>query len=375
MRLRHIGMAAVALCTTACMAFMACMVFAGTPTAWAATQHPAHDPAHGSAPVSVRTLPATTLTKKVTLPDTSMDSPALSSVFFAHIGSESALAWTGTDTAHHLNVETSLDGVTFGSKRILSETSPFRPDVGLSAPNSPVTVAWTGTDTHHSLNVLYDVYGAFGAPKKLTLFTENSFTAPALLVKPGSPGQASSSMFLAWTGTDDNHSLNILPITVAASGLEPGQKTTMSHFSSNAAPHLAWQGPNTSTPTVVLNWTSRALQLTLATSTDGVQFSPDQGVGLPETSAFAPQTVNITFFPGPPGPADWIGWTGTDAAHHLNLQSTTSFPTFTSPATTKIILSDTAFGGPSLAFNTDGQLAWTGTDAAHHLNIATFSVQ
>jgi hypothetical protein len=57
----------------------------------------------------------------------------------------------------------------------LPETSPFRPDVGLSAPNSPVTVAWTGTDTHHSLN--------------------------------------------------------IVPTTVAASGLEAGQKTTLPHFS------------------------------------------------------------------------------------------------------------------------------------------------
>jgi hypothetical protein len=102
---------------------------------------------------------------------------------------------------------------------------------------------------------------------------------------------------------------------------------------------------------------------------------PAQGVGLPETSQFAPQTVNITFFPAAPGPADWIGWTGTDAAHHLNLQSTTSFPTFTNPASTKTILGDTAFGGPSLAFNFDGQITWTGTDAAHHLNIATFSVQ
>jgi hypothetical protein len=50
----------------------------------------------------------------------SIGSPALSSVFFAHIGSESALTWTGTNAAHHLNVETSLDGVTFGSKRILA---------------------------------------------------------------------------------------------------------------------------------------------------------------------------------------------------------------------------------------------------------------
>lgn len=179
-------------------------------------------------------------------------------------------------------------------------------------------------------------------------------------------------MFLAWTGTDPNHLLNILPIAVTASGLVPGQKTTLSQLSSNAGPHLAFREPNTQTPTVVLNWTTPALQLRVATSSDGVHFSPDLGVGLPETSDFAPDTVNITFFPAAPGPADWIGWTGTDPGHHLNLQSTTEFPDFTNPAGTKTTLGDTALGGPALAFNFEGQIAWTGTDPAHHVNIAKF---
>jgi hypothetical protein len=144
MRLRHLALAVIVLVPTAIAAL------GGTASAWAAAQHPTH--------ISARTLPATTSIKKVTLPETSVDGPALSSVFFAHLGSESALGWTGTDAGHHLNVETSLDGVTFANKRTLSETSPFRPDIGLSAPNSPVTVAWTGTDTNHSLNVLYDVF-------------------------------------------------------------------------------------------------------------------------------------------------------------------------------------------------------------------------
>jgi len=77
---------------------------------------------------------------------------------------------------------------------------------------------------------------------------------------------------------------------------------------------------------------------------------------------------------GATGPGDWIGWTGTDPAHHLNLQSTTTFPTFTDPAGTKTVLDDTALGGHAVAFNVDGQIAWTGTDSAHHLNIATFPV-
>lgn len=350
------------------------MISAGAAPRQAAAHALAHfqRPTHTAAPVRPAILSAplgtTHLTDRVTLPETSIDGPALASVFFAHIGSRSVIGWTGTDPAHHLNVETSFDGLHFSDKRILTETSPFRPDVQMSAPGSPVTIAWTGSDRNHSLNVLYDVYGAFGTPKKLTLSSESSFTAPALLVMLGSPGQGSSGMFLAWTGNDTNHSLNIMSITVANGALVPGPHTVLPQFSSNAGPHLAWLG---SSSTVVLNWTSRAQQLKVATSPDGVTFSPSQGAGLPEASAFAPDTVNTNFF-GEANPRDWIGWTGTDPAHHLNLQWTLTFPQFVNPAATKTVLSDTALGGPALAFNFGAQIAWTGTDAAHHLNVAKF---
>jgi hypothetical protein len=40
-------------------------------------------------------------------------------------------------------------------------------------------------------------------------------------------------VLLAWTGTDANHSLNVLPIAVSDSGaLVPGTKTILSQFSS-----------------------------------------------------------------------------------------------------------------------------------------------
>ncbi len=175
-----------------------------------------------------RVLPATHEIGKIVLPETSIDGPALSSIFVPNRVSESVIAWTGTDAHHLLNVETSADGLHFGNKTTLRENSPYRPDVALTAPGGAIVVAWTGTDANHSLNVLYDVYGT---PKKLTLFNENSFTSPAILVGPG--------MYLAWTGTDANHSLNVLKLSVTASGLVPGPKTVLSQFSSDAAPHLA----------------------------------------------------------------------------------------------------------------------------------------
>lgn len=353
MRMRHLTASVVALLTAAVLAS------GSTAPAWAAPQHTALPAARAvpavRAMLATPAAPAARVISKNVLPETSIDGPALSSSFVPGGASASVVGWTGTDPAHHLNVETSTDGLTFGNKLTLGETSPFRPDVHLSVAGGPVTVAWTGTDPNHSLNVLYDVFGA--SPKKLTLFHESSISAPAVTL-------IGAFIFLAWTGTDPNHSLNVLPITFSGPSLVPGTKTVLSQFSSNAGPHLARRGANT----IVLNWTSRTLQLQVATSQDGVHFFP---ASLPETSAFAPDTSSLEPFIGVSN-REWIGWTGTDAAHHLNLQSTTTFPQFTNPASTKTTLADTAFGGPALDFNADEQIAWTGTDSAHHLNIAKY---
>jgi hypothetical protein len=314
----------------------------GPASARAAAQHPVT--------ASAQALPAAHLTTKVILPESSIDSPALDSLPTGG-ENESVIAWTGADVSHHLNVETSADGLHFGHKLTLNETSSFRPDVAISSVGGPVSVAWTGTDANHSLNVLYDVYGS--NPKKLTLSNENSFTAPALLAGPG--------FFLAWTGTDANHSLNMLSLNVTSSGLVPGQKTVLSQDSSNAGPHLA----RGSATVIDLAWTSGALQPTLAAATEPERLQP--GVGISELSAYAPDVFAIGPFIGA-GNLQWLGWTGTDPDHHLNLESTaTHFP---GP---KTVLDETALGGPALSFNHGNQIAWTGTDAAHHLNIAKFA--
>jgi hypothetical protein len=342
MHLHHRAASAVALLVTALL------TLSGTAPAWAAAQSPAA--------VSARTLPATSLTNKTILPDSSIDGPALAS-----IGNESVLAWTGTDALHHLNVETSTDGLHYGNKLTLHETSPFRPDVALATQGGAVAVAWTGTDAHHSLNVLYDVYGS--SPKKLTLRNENSFTAPALLIGPG--------FFLAWTGTDAHHSLNVLSLSITASGVVPGTKTVLSD-SSDAGPHLG----RSSATVMDLLWSAPTQQLMIATGTQPAFLQPSfqTGAAIEETSAAAPDSFALGPFIGA-GNQEWMGWTGTDAAHTLNLQPTMTYPNFPNPAATKTILSDNAIGGPAVSFNSavnKNLLAWTGTDSHQHLNIATF---
>ncbi len=78
-------------------------------------------------------------------------------------------------------------------------------------------------------------------------------------------------------------------------------------------------------------------------------------------------------------PHDWLSWTGVDSLHHVNVQYTTSFPSWPS-AGTRATLPETALGGPVMGFEytapSTGQfvVAWTGTDAAHHINIAVIGV-
>ena len=288
--------------------------------------------------------------QKVTLNETSINAPG----FYgnAQLNTGEVIAWAGTDTAHHLNVMTSTDGLHYGHKITLGETSSNRPGVVQmsSSAGGAVAIAWRGADAAHKLNVLFDVYGS---KKKLTL-NQTSFTGPAITVFNG-------NLLLAWVGTDANHSLNVLPITMPS--LTPGTVTTLPQFSASTGPTLT-VFTVASTTTVVLSWATPTSKLDQATSTDGVHFTSGVGNSLPETS---PSSPDMLHFQSEGGPEFWIAWTGTDSVHHLNVKWTSTFPTWTGK---KTVLPEAALGGPELAFNQGVMIAWTGTDSAHHLNIA-----
>jgi hypothetical protein len=318
-----------------------------SPTATATATHTA------TATPTVTARAKVTETAKVTLRDTSIAGPGFSA------GVD--IAWTGTDDDHHLNLRRGTDGLHFPSKFIFPETSPVGPSV-LEGPipgaaDHTSSLAWTGTDADHHVNV------EFGSPfgTKLTLH-ETSFAAPAI-----SFGTSTHEWLVAWTGTDANHSLNVLSITSSSAGTPVvGRKTVLTQFSSDAGPSLV--GGATS---VVLGWSVRGTQrLNLAESTDGVHFTSALGSGLPQTSAEAPQFLQTGSSSG------CIAWTGTDSTNHLNVQCTTQLPQFPNPAQTKTVLPETALGAPGIfaaSVNVPGippfEIAWTGTDAAHHLNV------
>jgi hypothetical protein len=126
---------------------------------------------------------------KVTLGESSYAAPAL-----AGSSSMILLAWTGMDNARSLNVISSSDGIAFGGKATLGESSSAAPALAGSATG--FSLAWTGTDSAHSLNIIRALGGA-----KETL-PDTSNLAPALTLFNG-------QLALAWTGMDSASHLNV----------------------------------------------------------------------------------------------------------------------------------------------------------------------
>jgi hypothetical protein len=310
------------------------------------------------------------LLNKVTLSgETSIDGPALASrvdTFEGKTEFNTVIAWAGSDAAHHLNLmESASDpakgALSFGAKRTLNDTSPMRPAVLRMSPASGgVTIlAWTGSDASRTLNVLWNAYDVSGTQQvRLTLWGQTSIGAPSLAFW-------GNGFVLAWTGSDANHSLNLLPLSFGT--LHHGTQTVLPQFSSLTGPTVS-QYVNASSARLVLNWTTKTQHLNLAYSTNGASFTNAIGAaGLPQLSAKAPDSV---YHQREGGPEYWLAWTGTNAAHSLNIQWTTHWPQWPDPTTTKSVLTDTAFGGPAVAFNDGFLIAWAGTDGAHTLNVA-----
>jgi hypothetical protein len=176
--------------------------------------------------------------------------------------------------------------------------------------NGNLCVAWSGTDSKHHLNIACADPVSGGFQTQVT--NQLSAFAPALAVYRG-------ALWMAWTGTDSNHTLNIEQVhMVSGNTLSLDAYVVGNNDASSQAPALA------------------------AASITGVQ-----------------QLV--------------IAWTGTDSHHHLNVASSgdVTGPTAWSWSGT-FTLNQLASGGPSLAtWNNTLYIGWSGTDGNHSLNLAS----
>lgn len=314
---------------------------------------------------------------KVTLGDTSIDGPAI----MATNRPATVLAWTGTDTLHHLNVMPSSDGLQYSNKHILPETSLWRPaiafiDSARGAPYGTIVLAWTGTDTSHTLNIAFIRMPDYTVVRKITFWGENSFTAPALATING---DFNSDVYLSWAGTDPAHTLNVLHMATAANPMT-FDKHILWGWSSISRPNIAtdhsYNGTAGTSP-LILSWTGSNHRIYFAGTTDRVHWTMAPGSPLSQQSAWAPCMIG---FYAPGLPDHWLAWTGSGATstRSLNVQYTLHYPAWTD-ANSSATLPETAISSPALAYNGDSTtgevlIAWTGTDNYHHLNVAAVTL-
>jgi hypothetical protein len=290
------------------------------------------------------------------LRDTSIDGPAFwsQSAYRLPGGSfdpATVLAWTGTDRSHHLNVETSQDGLNFQNKVVLNETSIARPSVIVvpAASGNVVVIAWTGTDRSHHLNVIYDVYGS---AQKVTL-SESSLYSPSLAYFGG-------QIWMSWAGTDGGRTLNVLAL--GPQGLVPGVKTILWSYGSHAAPELT---PDPTDNLLLLSW-----QMASTTHVDFFQSSDGSNwtLGIPAPfGAATPFSPAMMVINSPPAniPDYYLCWAGL--YNSLDFAPSATLTSWANPIQGLILYT---IGAPALGFNTQYNqvlIAWTGTD--RHMNV------
>jgi hypothetical protein len=298
---------------------------------------------------------------KATFFETSNSPPAITS-FHGH----EYIAWTGADAAHHLNIgiPTSIFGVPIVLKTTLPDTSYYAP--ALAVFNNRIYLAWTGTDGH--LNIESSTDGVhFGG--KVTL-GDTSSAAPALS-EYHDLNSGEDRLALAWTGTDWFHRLNVMSTTDGSHFFNKVtlNETSYIQYSSRFGIYRAAMAPALASfgGYLWLGWTGSdpAHHLNTIVSTDGVHFG--QKVTLNETSLAGP-TLAHEYVPWATFPDRlFIGWTGT-GNNYLNYMSTAfdanSFGN-------KVTLGDTGYNGMTLYSPSAGDLTigWAGTDPQHRLNL------
>jgi hypothetical protein len=261
------------------------------------------------------------------------------------------VAWTGTNSAHNLNVLASPNGGTWNpnAKVTLQETDLDGPALA-AGPGSPLFVAWTGTDAEHHLNFDRSTNGK-NFDGKVTL-SETSLHSPAI-------AYSDNTLFLAWTGTDSR--LNIA--TLGSSGSNYGKilhKVTLGE-TSGVAPALAAVGRH-----LYLSWSGQDAQhrLNVIESIDGGATWRNK-VTMDETTEHQPA---LAIYGNAAHGLVYVGWTGTDPQHHLNFMHA---PLGTTAFTGKQTLRDTSVAGPALAeYQGKIYIAWAGTDNENRLNVA-----
>jgi len=263
---------------------------------------------------SVRTYNGSSFFSKKIYNETSPFQPAVTST-----GDNSViLAWTGMDANHSLDVLAT--GVTSTPLKLTlrNESSFTAPAIALS--QGGVYLAWAGADANHSLNVLPIAINASGLkPGAKTILRQFSSSArPSLAPNVVAPATV-SGLVISWTGTNPANRLRFATSTDGAHWTEPsssplaewsGSGPSMLALGITNFPHhfLAWTGTDAS-HSVNVRYTESFPSWPL----DNAKTTFDeQALGSPaiaNASSISDETVRQIV----------LAWTDTDRLHHLNV--------------------------------------------------------
>lgn len=302
---------------------------------------------------------------KVVLGETSIDGPAFWTNSYGV--PKAILAWTGTDTSHHINLMMSNDGLHYTDKHTLSETTLWRPAVilnvsGRGSPYGTIYLAWTGTDSAHTLNLASYAMPGFQFIRKITFWGETSFTAPSVTA-------INDQVQVVWAGNDRAHTLNLIPFSRFGQRLA---KQTFWGWGSISRPDVSFDAARGE---LLLDWTGSDNRIYFAHTTNTATWTMPSTSPLAEFTQYAPSMKGL---PGNTMPLHWVAWNGMGeyTNHHLLVKYSESYPSWpnVSNATT---FGETAISGPELGYvgvSRQVLIAWTGTDSLHHLNVAVIFV-
>ena len=274
--------------------------------------------------------------------------------FTTSAGSALCVAWSGTDSSHHLNISCSTNPATGGFQtqetNQLSASAP-----ALAVFNNTLYMAWTGTDSNHTLNIA-QVTPTPGSTSPLTLSGsvvgnhDASSQAPALAVAEFG---GSERLVIAWTGTDSHHHLNF------SSSASP--TVSSSWAATTTLNQLALGGPSLATlsGTLYIAWTGTDVSgtqnfasATLNNSSNSLSFGAAQQAKFNGSTFKSPEAPSIAVAPSGTLYSEWVG---TDNSVNIGF-----LPNLPSPAASGTeTIPGVETGAPAALATFDGGL-WLG---------------
>jgi len=187
----------------------------------------------------------------------------------------------------------------------LSEYCYGAPSVA-STGDDLLFVAWQGKG-NQTFNIIISSDGGQSFRHKWEFKDQKTIAAPAIAVFNG-------TLFIAWTGTDHQHSLNIAPVTTGkdengettVTGLDPSNHQVLSQSSDNAPALVAFDGQ------LFLAWKGNGNNgINIMSSSDG--FATIDNHNTPEADNFADYPLSLAVFNN----NLWIAWKGTSPTPYI----------------------------------------------------------